>query len=61
MSKWEYCAGRGLSGDAQRFNTQYPAIWYFMPEGVKTVEITGGNQRENVETGRVIAKLGEEG
>lgn len=63
MAKWEYCAVAGIYKfqHHREFDTTYPAVWYFTLDGVRTVEITGGNIKENIETARVIAQLGEEG
>ena len=63
MPKWKYCAVAGIIKfhSERAFRTIWPSVWYFEPGGVRTVQITGGDNKEPEQTARVIAQLGEEG
>ena len=58
MTRWEYCAVKGLSSQMRNLHPTFPAMWYFGSEGVQSLDLKGNEADEVAYT---IAKLGEEG
>ncbi len=59
MTKWEYCAVKGVSSQMRDLHPTFPALWYFGEQGVQITELK--SQPEKDEVAYTIAKLGMEG